>query len=542
MLLPLCSNGSLQSVIDSAAKSISHFGFNDVRQMTTLLLGCAEGLQAIHKAGYRHGDFKPSNILLVNPLHAVITDFGSVSDINIIITNRTMALKVQEDAAIYTTAPFRSPELFNTPSQCVVDGKADVWSLGCTIYNCMFGHSPFESKVEGLSVLAVMSGSYQIPRESSQFPKEYFELIARCLTVDLFERITIDEAVNLLSVHTRNLLDARIASSVETSNCENSKLSTGGNSPTKSQQTKDIAFFQQKLPVPDTTIEFETNFADFESLHAGEQSAAVGNNDEEFGDFASADVSIDVIEEGTTVGRRISRDQSEDNSSDIDTRSARDVLSRNEITSSNTASNQQTSQFSYNDEFRSKMIATPLPMLLKRLFSDLLSPGYIIKSTTVNVLRKRGLFPKKLVKKTVNLILTQHYIVIRKTSDVDSKIHSMILLSSRMGLTCTDSLNSVGLNGLIIQGDAIQEFYPAEEGGSGSPIRSYSGMSHGRNSNSSLTMYDDTDHDKDGGDGGVGTMTSNTWALGEFELSFDSKDLLNDWIESIDKQRQQFVV
>ena len=33
----------------------------------------------------------------------------------------------------------RAPELFEVPSECVIDSKTDVWSLGCTLYAMAYG-------------------------------------------------------------------------------------------------------------------------------------------------------------------------------------------------------------------------------------------------------------------------------------------------------------------------------------------------------------------------------------------------------------------
>jgi serine/threonine kinase 16 len=33
----------------------------------------------------------------------------------------------------HCTATFRAPELFDVPSHCTVDGRMDVWALGCTL-------------------------------------------------------------------------------------------------------------------------------------------------------------------------------------------------------------------------------------------------------------------------------------------------------------------------------------------------------------------------------------------------------------------------
>ena len=96
-----------------------------------------------------------------SPLHGVLIDFGSCNDARTMITSRQDALAMQEDAARCCTAPYRAPELWDVASECVIDEKVDIWSLGCTLYACIFGKSPFESAIDesgGSLMLAVLSG------------------------------------------------------------------------------------------------------------------------------------------------------------------------------------------------------------------------------------------------------------------------------------------------------------------------------------------------------------------------------------------------
>ena len=192
LLLPLYG-GTVQSIIDKALERNGGYPLCPFQESTDIIeisRGVVDGLIALHTAGYRHGDLKPANVLLSQTsgdrIRAVLTDFGSVSTIPVTVTNRHVALDIQDQAASFTTASIRSPELFDCPSHddIIIDGRTDVWSFGCTLYAMMFNKTPFEDPIQGLSTLSAMSGNYTVP-SGHPWPADYIHLIERCLTVSL---------------------------------------------------------------------------------------------------------------------------------------------------------------------------------------------------------------------------------------------------------------------------------------------------------------------------------------------------------------------
>lgn len=103
-------------------------------------------------------------------LTPILMDLGSLCPSPTPITSRALALQVQDQAAEHSTLPYRAPELFDVKTGSVVDTKVDIWSLGCTLYACLVGKSPFEARSEetgGSLSLCVLGGDWRFPDEEA---------------------------------------------------------------------------------------------------------------------------------------------------------------------------------------------------------------------------------------------------------------------------------------------------------------------------------------------------------------------------------------
>ena len=68
----------------------------------------------------------------------------------------------QDEAAMLCTAPYRAPELHDPHRGTILDGRVDVFSLGCLLFMMAFGSNPFEPNGE-FAKLALLNGKYKIP-------------------------------------------------------------------------------------------------------------------------------------------------------------------------------------------------------------------------------------------------------------------------------------------------------------------------------------------------------------------------------------------
>jgi serine/threonine-protein kinase len=101
-------------------------------------------LEAAHKQGLIHRDVKPGNILINTSKRVMLTDFGIAK-----------ALDGDEDLTseniMMGTAKYLSPEQVRGDS---LDARADLYSLGLVMYECLAGKVPFIGKNDTDTALA----------------------------------------------------------------------------------------------------------------------------------------------------------------------------------------------------------------------------------------------------------------------------------------------------------------------------------------------------------------------------------------------------
>jgi len=189
LLFPLLKRGSIQDLI------IRNFSSRDTipeQQIFRWTLELCKAVFVFHACTppLAHRDIKPGNLMLNANNMIVLTDLGSVSEASLTVTSRKQAIAVQEQAAVQCTSSYRAPELFEVSSDCVINEKVDVWSVGCTIYAMAFGDSPFDG-----SATAACSGRYRVPGHH-EYSKDLIELVQLCLQVEPSNRPSVSELMS----------------------------------------------------------------------------------------------------------------------------------------------------------------------------------------------------------------------------------------------------------------------------------------------------------------------------------------------------------
>lgn len=167
---------------------------------------------------YAHRDIKPGNIMIDDDgEQPILMDLGSLAPSPTPITSRSLALAVQDQAAEHSTMPYRAPELFDVKTGSTIDTKVDIWSLGCTLYACLVGKSPFEMRSDetgGSLSLCVLGGDWRFPdegaggkkkatnqpgqTEDSEISESIREVVRKCLKVEPAERPDVNELIDIV--------------------------------------------------------------------------------------------------------------------------------------------------------------------------------------------------------------------------------------------------------------------------------------------------------------------------------------------------------
>jgi serine/threonine protein kinase len=137
----------------------------------------AAGLAAAHTAGVVHRDLKPANVMLTGDGTAKVLDFGMGS-----VVDDPDQTRLTSTGVSVGTARYMAPEQFRAER---VTASADLYALGCILYELLIGRPPFSAKTPyALSEQHQHEQPPQVTLVRPDLPSELVRLVNRLLEKD----------------------------------------------------------------------------------------------------------------------------------------------------------------------------------------------------------------------------------------------------------------------------------------------------------------------------------------------------------------------
>lgn len=155
------------------------------RKAAEIGVAIAEALSAAHAKGIVHRDIKPENIFLTSDGRVKVLDFGLArvnplnSDEATAVIGTGHAEEKTVTGMVVGTMGYMSPEQLRGEQ---VDGRGDIFALGCVLYEMVSGKKAFARRTAAESITAVLNDHPpEISSTGRQVPPDFDRVIAHCL-------------------------------------------------------------------------------------------------------------------------------------------------------------------------------------------------------------------------------------------------------------------------------------------------------------------------------------------------------------------------
>jgi eukaryotic-like serine/threonine-protein kinase len=155
---------------ESLYERMTKIRFLDIESTIAIIAQTCRGLTKAHAASIVHRDLKPENIFLTRDeeghLLAKILDFGLAKFYSPVSGTEQQA-RLTREGAVFGTPAYMSPE--QVRGQGAVDQRADLWALGCIVYECLTGRTVWSTE-QGVAMTFAQIANAPLPNPQQYRP------------------------------------------------------------------------------------------------------------------------------------------------------------------------------------------------------------------------------------------------------------------------------------------------------------------------------------------------------------------------------------
>jgi serine/threonine protein kinase len=189
IVMEYVSGQDLSTMVKEGGKDLMPY-----ETVADVIIQASEGLQHAHENRLIHRDVKPANLLIDHQGNVKVLDLGLALSLD----DEQVSLTIEFNENVLGTADYLAPEQALNSHE--VDSRADIYSLGCTMYFLLTGHPPFP---EGTLAQRIVKHQTQNPvdilKERPDCPRELADICSKMMQKKPEKRFqTAREVANIL--------------------------------------------------------------------------------------------------------------------------------------------------------------------------------------------------------------------------------------------------------------------------------------------------------------------------------------------------------